>query len=313
VVDVAQDRDDRAARALIDHLTLAVLLGDDVFGAPRLFDNEFDVVLGHDLLGLLRGDTGVHGGGDALHEEFLDDLRGLDAGRGREVFDRERLGDAHLAADLGWRGGALNGAALLALLHLAPALTQEAAGSGEARLALDQILLTPGAATTLVGHDAASEAIDYALKTGLLDAGFSQNLEIEDPDENFTREVGETDLVITTGAVGYVSDKTFNRLADRFATRKPWVCCFVIRMFAFEPIRQCLDSHGYVTEKLEGRVFRQRRFKDEGERENVAKRIREWGLDPSPEMEDGFYHAECYLSRPKDDIDAPVAKLLGDV
>lgn len=164
-----------------------------------------------------------------------------------------------------------------------------------------------------VGHDAASEAIDYALKTGLLDAGFSQNLEIEDPDENFTREVGETDLVITTGAVGYVSDKTFNRLADRFATRKPWVCCFVIRMFAFEPIRQCLDSHGYVTEKLEGRVFRQRRFKDEGERENVAKRIREWGLDPSPEMEDGFYHAECYLSRPKDDIDAPVAKLLGDV
>lgn len=163
------------------------------------------------------------------------------------------------------------------------------------------------------GHDAASDAIDYALKVGLLDAGFSQNLEIEDPDEDFTREIGDTDLVITTGAVGYVSDKTFNRLADRFAAKKPWVCCFVIRMFAFEPIRECLASHGYVTEKLEGRVFRQRRFKDEAERENVANRIREWGLDPSPEMEDGFYHAECYLSRPKDDLDQPVGELLGGI
>lgn len=164
-----------------------------------------------------------------------------------------------------------------------------------------------------VGHDAASEAIDYALETGLLDAGFSQNLELEDPDADFTREIGDTDLVITTGAVGYVSEKTFNRLADRFAAKKPWICCFVIRMFAFEPVRKCIDAHGYVTEKLEGRVFRQRRFKDDAERENVAKRLREWGLDPTPEMEDGFYHAECYLSRPKDDIDTPVAKLLGDV
>lgn len=164
-----------------------------------------------------------------------------------------------------------------------------------------------------IGHDAAAEAIEYALDVGILDNGFSQNLEEEDPDPDFTREITDTDLVITTGAVGYVSEKTFSRLADRFAARKPWICCFVIRMFTFEPIRECLDSYGYVTERLEGRVFRQRRFKDEEERQKVADNLREWGLDPTPEMENGFYHAECFLSRPKEDIDMPVNKLLANI
>lgn len=164
-----------------------------------------------------------------------------------------------------------------------------------------------------VGHDSAAEAIQYALDTGIIDAGFSQNLEEEDPDAAFAREIAGTDLVITTGAVGYVSDTTFARLADRFAERKPWICCFVIRMFTFEPVRECLDSYGYVTEKLEGRVFRQRRFKDEQERRKVAERLRGWDLDPTPELEDGFYHAECFLSRPKEDLDIPIDKLLAGV
>jgi len=161
-----------------------------------------------------------------------------------------------------------------------------------------------------LGHDTSAEAIEYALDVGLLNAGFSQNLEEEDPDPDFTREIADTDLVITTGAVGYVSDETFRRLAERFGTPKPWICCFVLRMFAVEPIRNCLAEHGYETEKLEGRIFRQRRFKDSEERQKVAESLRDWDLDPSPEMEDGFFHAECYLSRPKEDADTPVAELL---
>jgi len=162
----------------------------------------------------------------------------------------------------------------------------------------------------MVGHDTSVEAIDFALDVGLLEAGFSENLEEADPGADFAREIGDTDLVITTGAIGYVGEETFRRLAERFATRKPWICSFVLRMFAVEPIRECLAEHGYVTEKLEGRLYRQRRFKDEAERTNVAEQLRDWGLDPSPETEDGFFHAECFLSRPKEEADIPAGTLL---
>ncbi|MCG8592894.1 MAG: hypothetical protein MI785_00765, partial [Kiloniellales bacterium] len=71
-----------------------------------------------------------------------------------------------------------------------------------------------------------------------------------------------------------------------------------LRLFPFDPIAAMLSDWGYVTEKLEDRTFKQRRFVSEGEREQVLQQLREQGVDPAGKEAEGHLHAEFYLSRP---------------
>ena len=103
----------------------------------------------------------------------------------------------------------------------------------------------------------------------------------------------------STGCIGYVTKTTFERLLPAVTQgHAPWVANFVLRLWDFEPIEAALSEFGYVTERLDGKTFKQRRFVNDRERGQVLARLRERGIDPSGKEAEGHLHAEFFLSRP---------------
>ncbi len=168
-------------------------------------------------------------------------------------------------------------------------------------------------APRVVGVDAAGNAVSYALKAGLLDAGAGENLENGPPSEALRREVSDTDLFTVTGGIGYISERTFDRLLGCVdETRDPWVAVLALRWVSYEKISEVLGGYGLVTEKLEGHTFEQRRFADEEEQEYVCGELERMGIDTEGKEGEGSYHAEFYLSRPeKQASEASVEELVG--
>lgn len=145
------------------------------------------------------------------------------------------------------------------------------------------------------GLDASKPAVDYAVSTGLLAAGWAENLEEADPSPSLVAALGGVSLVLCTGGVGYVGPATFERLVAH--APDAWVLAFVLRVFPYDDVAAALADHGLVTEKLPG-TFPQRRFADSAEAAAALHDVTARGLDPAGREADGWFHAEAYLSRP---------------
>lgn len=164
----------------------------------------------------------------------------------------------------------------------------------------------------VIGLDQAENAIAFAEEVGLLDEGLAANLETEPLSASTKEELAPIDLVMSTGCVGYVTEKSFDRLLPAVTRgRPPWIANFVLRMFPFDAIAETLKDWGYVTEKLEGQTFFQRRFASADEQEQVLEQLRDLGVDPTGKESEGQLLAEFYLSRPaKDAAEVPIERLL---
>lgn len=155
----------------------------------------------------------------------------------------------------------------------------------------------------IVGADVAANAVRYALDAGLLRAGFGENLETTEPSEGFRGAAGGVGLVTVTGGVGYVWKRTFDRVLGAVAEarpdgRAPWVVTLPTRLVDYGQLSELFSGYGLVTEKLTSRTFPQRRFADGTERDHVLRQLAEMGVDISGKEEEGWYHADLYLSRP---------------
>jgi hypothetical protein len=53
-----------------------------------------------------------------------------------------------------------------------------------------------------MGVDVSRNAVYYGLRSGILDAGFAENLEQDEPTEEFGRAVSGADLLTVTGVWG---------------------------------------------------------------------------------------------------------------
>lgn len=150
----------------------------------------------------------------------------------------------------------------------------------------------------IVGLDISEPAIGYGRSSGLLDDGWAEDLESTDPSPELTKGVADTDLVISTGGIGYVGVATVERLLN--AINRPgdlWLAIFVLRVFDYSEISELLAGRGLVTERLPA-TFPQRRFADSGEQEAAVNDVRALGLDPTGKESAGWYHAHCYITRP---------------
>ena len=162
----------------------------------------------------------------------------------------------------------------------------------------------------VTGLDSSLPAIDYAVRSGLLDSGFSLDFEAGDAMPEFCLGLGGTDLIISTGAVGYVTETTFAALADA-AEGQPWIALFCLRQFSIVPIAEALAERGYAHETLDGRLFPQRRFTGPAERDGALARLAELGRSPTSLEEQGWYAAGFHLFRPKAEAqDAPLTGLV---
>lgn len=151
----------------------------------------------------------------------------------------------------------------------------------------------------VVGLDVSEPAIAYGREAGLLADGWAENLETTDPSPDLVKGVADTGLIISTGGVGYVGRPTFERLLG--AIDRPhelWLAIFVLRVFDYSEIAGLLADHDLVTERLPG-SFPQRRFADEAEQQAAIHDVERRGLDPTGREAAGWYHAHCYLTRPR--------------
>ncbi|QIS19827.1 class I SAM-dependent methyltransferase [Nocardia terpenica] len=146
-----------------------------------------------------------------------------------------------------------------------------------------------------LGMDASAPALSYAAAAGLLHDVVHADLEAADPTEPQRRLLGSADLVVSTGCVGYVTDRTLLRVVRAHGQRLPWMAHFVLRMFSFEPIAERLAELGYRTERRPG-TFRQRRFASADEQDQVLNTLSANGIDPTGLEADGWLHAQLYLS-----------------
>lgn len=160
---------------------------------------------------------------------------------------------------------------------------------------------------TTIGLDVAESAIAYARDARLVDAGIAANFETRDPTAAEASILASTDLVMSTGAIGYVDAPTFKRVLDS-AKRPPWLALFALRMFPVDKIIEFLAARGYAVYRAKGQTFRQRRFADSHEKAEVLARLQGLGIDPAGHEAKGWYHAEFFFAAPKDEkITPPIA------
>jgi SAM-dependent methyltransferase len=149
----------------------------------------------------------------------------------------------------------------------------------------------------VVGLDSSGPALAYGRAAGLLDDAVHADLERYEPTEAQRRQLAGADLVISTGCLGYVTERTLRRVAEA-ARRLPWMAHFVLRMFPYRPVAACLGELGYETVQVEG-VFKQRRFASSQERSLVLDTLSAAGVDPHGLESDGWLYAQLFLSVPR--------------
>lgn len=155
----------------------------------------------------------------------------------------------------------------------------------------------------LLGLDVSKNAVRYAEDCGILDHGLAIDLESRDPTPAEAELLAGVDIIVSTGCVGYVTSKTFRRLAKVARKgRAPWAANFVLRMFPFDDIAATLAEQGLVTERYEGATFVQRRFANREEMEASIRAVEARGLDSQDHETEGFYHSSLFVSRPPEEI-----------
>ncbi|MBB4906022.1 class I SAM-dependent methyltransferase [Actinophytocola algeriensis] len=166
-----------------------------------------------------------------------------------------------------------------------------------ARVAHDQV-----GGVRFIGLDTSAPALEYARAAGFIDVAIHADLERDVPTEQQSALLAEADLVVSTGCVGYVTERTIARVADLPGGRRPVMAHFVLRMFSYEPIAKSLADLGYETVGVEG-LFKQRRFVSEQEQAQILDAVGATGAEPHDLETEGWLCAQLYLSRPMETIE----------
>ncbi len=154
-------------------------------------------------------------------------------------------------------------------------------------------------APRFVGLDSSRPAVRYGLAAGFLDDAVCADLESREATPDERTVLASADLVVSTGCIGYVSERTIDRIARAGEkSRRPWMAHFVLRMFPFDPFEATLDALGYDTVHVEG-VYPQRRFASAQEQEQVLDTLSAVGVDPTGLETDGWMYAQLHVSRPR--------------
>lgn len=163
---------------------------------------------------------------------------------------------------------------------------------------------------TVLGLDKAENAIRYALETGLVDNGWAEDLETQDPSPGLSEALKDVALIICTGGVSYVGSRTFGRIMSAIPiSTNIWMASTVIRTVSYEEVAMTLETHGMETMKLPG-VLRQRRFASDKEKNDAIAQVKARGLDPAGLEDEGYFCAEVYISRPiGEPVRTPIAEL----
>jgi hypothetical protein len=161
-----------------------------------------------------------------------------------------------------------------------------------------------------VGLDISESAIRYANDAGLHVDGIAIDLERENLSPKQAAILAPVNVVLSTGSIGYVTDRTYRKILDAVAGGA-WVISFVLRMFPYDNFVSAFAERGLITEKLTSTTFIQRRFRDADELEKCLAALAKRGIDTEGFESDGLFQAELFLSRPEADARAaPLSRMI---
>jgi hypothetical protein len=168
---------------------------------------------------------------------------------------------------------------------------------------------------TCIGADASAEAIKFASEAGLIDGGIAHDLEADQElDEAERLLIRKCNLLISTGAIGYVGEKSLSAILKHLGkgsalAHGPYTVVTILRMFQPEPIAATFNKFGYRFEAVPGVHLRQRRFHDEKEQQESIRLIKARGLGAQELESDGYLYADLFIGSPEADF----AELLNDM
>ena len=158
----------------------------------------------------------------------------------------------------------------------------------------------------VVGFDRSQEAIRFAAASHMIDPGIALNLE-EDKSELPAEEahlIQECDVLLSTGAIGYVTNKTINPILDEFGNNAygalgPVAVMSILELFDPAPIAKAFTEHGLRFTQLPVRMP-QRRFVDAKEREGVIETLRQRDMQADAlEYENQLFAGLCIAAKPE--------------
>jgi hypothetical protein len=167
-----------------------------------------------------------------------------------------------------------------------------------------------------IGLDSSAPAIHFAEEAGLLDYGIARNL--EDPEVTPTEEecswLRKCNLLISTGSIGYVTERTMNQVLKHVSKNHsnefgPIAVLTILRMFDSTSIRDSFESQGFRFERVPGIMLSQRRFADEDEQNGVLDILHEKNIDTTNWEDEGRLYAELYIAAKPDHFPALLERM----
>jgi hypothetical protein len=158
-----------------------------------------------------------------------------------------------------------------------------------------------------IGADSSEEAIHFGTESGLLDEGMARDLESDPrlaPEE--CALIQKCNLLISTGAIGYVGERTLNPILQQLGKNRhrphgPYIVVTILRMFSPELITKTFAAHGFKFLQVPEVHLRQRRFHNETEEEETIKAVQKRGLETDILEADGYHHADLFVGAPESD------------
>ena len=163
----------------------------------------------------------------------------------------------------------------------------------------------PACDVRAVGLDSSKPAIRFAVDAGLLDGGIARDFERPDaaPTEDDSAWFRSCNLLISTGAIGYVTERTFDVVLrhlgkDYPGDFGPFAVVTILRMFDASPIETVFEEHGFTFGAVPGVRLPQRRFTDAEERRQVLSLLHDSGIDTREWEDRGKQYADLFIAAP---------------
>ena len=135
---------------------------------------------------------------------------------------------------------------------------------------------------------------------GALDSNFEDDVQ---PTDNERAWLRGCNLLVSSGAIGYVTAKTFSKILplvgqDHAGEFGPLAVFSILRMFDTDPIQRCFEDCDWAFGRVPGGHLPQRRFADDSEREGILTLLEQRDIDPTGLEEEGVLYADLFVAAP---------------
>ena len=156
-----------------------------------------------------------------------------------------------------------------------------------------------------VGLDSSKPAIRFAVDAGLLDGGLARDFERPDaaPSEGDIDWFRSCNLLISTGAIGYVTERTLDVVLRHLGEDSPcdigpFAVITILRMFDRSAIETVFEKRGFTFGAVPGARLPQRRFTGIKERQEVLSLLHDRGVDTREWEDRGKHYADLFIAAP---------------